>query len=174
VPEFRLQFPLEEIGAYAARYAYDEDDAVVAAGKAARQRGFYAREELLEVCRWKARGRTDHHAAENTPEEVESITRAAFAEPDERKRIAALRELNGVDWATASVLLHFGFPTRYPILDRRALQALGLVAPAAYSFKYWRAYVEFCRRLASEAGVDMRTLDRALWQYSKEHGVPIY
>ena len=30
------------------------------------------------------------------------------------------------------------------------------------------AYVGICRRLASQAGVQMRTLDRALWQSSKE------
>jgi hypothetical protein len=30
------------------------------------------------------------------------------------------------------------------------------------------AYVGICRRLASQAGVQMRTLDRALWQWSKE------
>jgi hypothetical protein len=29
-------------------------------------------------------------------------------------------------------------------------------------------YVQFCRDLSMRTGLDMRTLDRALWQYSKE------
>jgi len=32
----------------------------------------------------------------------------------------------------------------------------------------WWNYTVYCRALASKAGVDMRTLDQALWQYSKE------
>ena len=30
------------------------------------------------------------------------------------------------------------------------------------------AYLEACRKLARRAGVSIRTLDKALWQYSKE------
>jgi len=39
--------------------------------------------------------------------------------------------------------------------------------PTSYAFEFWRAYVVKCRGLATEAGVSMRRLDRALWQYSK-------
>jgi hypothetical protein len=38
-----------------------------------------------------------------------------------------------------------------------------------YEFSFWWEYTQFCRKLAAEAGVSMRTLDRALWQYSKEN-----
>ena len=40
--------------------------------------------------------------------------------------------------------------------------------PAAYSFPFWWAYTQACRSLAKDAGVRMRTFDRALWQFSKE------
>lgn len=30
------------------------------------------------------------------------------------------------------------------------------------------AYLASCRRIAAAAGVDLRTLDRALWHHSKE------
>ena len=56
----------------------------------------------------------------------------------------------------------------YPILDYRALWSLSLKLPKCYSFEFWWAYVEYCRELSSRNGVDMRTLDKALWQYSKE------
>jgi hypothetical protein len=83
-----------------------------------------------------------------------------------------LRYLRGVNWPTASVLLHFGTRNRYPILDFRALWSLGNdKRPTSYTFEYWWAYTEACRRLAKEAGVTMRELDRALWQYSKERSM---
>jgi hypothetical protein len=72
--------------------------------------------------------------------------------------------------ADASVLLHFGQKDPYPILDFRALWSLGLdEGPSVYNFKFWWEYVECCRDLRTKAGTTMRTLDRALWQYSKEH-----
>jgi hypothetical protein len=37
---------------------------------------------------------------------------------------------------------------------------------------FYLAYLTVCRRIASTAGVDLRTLERALWQYSKENQKP--
>ena len=89
--------------------------------------------------------------------------------PDERQRIEALTRLHGVDYPTASVLLHLAHRDSYPIIDFRALWSLGVeTPPTAYFFTYWWAYTQACRSLAKDAGVRMRTLDRALWQYSKE------
>jgi len=88
--------------------------------------------------------------------------------------MGALRSLAGVEFRTASVLLHLAYPERYPILDKRALHALGVRAPATYSFGLWSEYVEEYRRLAEAAGVDGRTLDRALWQWSSEQGLLLY
>jgi hypothetical protein len=108
----------------------------------------------------------------NAPEEIEYATRIALSpeNKNERLRIGILNSLQGVDWAMASVLLHFGHNDPYPIIDFRALWSLGLYeGPSVYSFKFWWSYVEFCRALREKAGTTMRTLDRALWQYSKEH-----
>jgi len=55
-----------------------------------------------------------------------------------------------------------------PAIDYRALWSLGIEKPPAYySFDFWWAYVEACRSLMRGSGVKPRTLDRALWQYSK-------
>jgi hypothetical protein len=35
---------------------------------------------------------------------------------------------------------------------------------------FWVGYLHACRDLAAEHGVSLRTLDKALWQYSKETG----
>jgi hypothetical protein len=140
---------------------------VAAAGAGARARGHYTKPELLLVCEWKSH-RTKSRVARNTDVFVEAITRAALATADESERMAALCALRGVSTPTASVLLHFAFPDRYPIIDWRALESLGEPAQAIYPVDYWLAYVDACRELAKQAGVTMRTLDKALWQHSRE------
>jgi hypothetical protein len=170
MPEFALQFPIGQVREYAGRYPYEEDVEVLAIGRAARDRGFYTRDEFVAVCRWKT-PRSGPLVAENSADAVEAVTRVALAgTSSERRRVDALRSLRGVEWATASVLLHLAYPERYPILDKRALHALGVRPPSAYSFRFWEAYVEACRRLAERTGVDGRTLDQGLWQWSKEQG----
>jgi hypothetical protein len=98
---------------------------------------------------------------------VKEVTSIALA-GSERVRIETLTILDGVSWPTASVILHFFHRSRYPILDFRALWAVKLKPPSQYGFDYWWSYVKYCRTLASANRVDMRTVDRALWQYSKE------
>lgn len=97
------------------------------------------------------------------------MTAAALSTPDERLRVDVLRLLSGVAWPTASVILHWGHTEPYPILDFRAVWSLGLDALPPYDFPFWQAHTAYCRALASGVGVGMRELDRALWQYSKEH-----
>ena len=41
--------------------------------------------------------------------------------------------------------------------------------PCKYDFRFWWEYVEICREISRQSQVGMRTLDRALWQYSKEN-----
>jgi hypothetical protein len=174
MPEFALQFPLEQVREHAARYSYDDDVEVLAVGRAARDRGYYTPNEFVTVCRWKT-PRSGPLVDENSADTVVTQTKIALSSTaSERQRLAALRSLRGVEWATASVLLHLAYPERYPILDKRALHALGVRPRAAYSFRFWEAYVTTCLHLAERAGVDGRTLDQALWQWSKEQGVPLY
>ena len=104
---------------------------------------------------------------------IEAVTKMAFSTPNERLRIEVLLLLDGVRWPTASVILHFCHAEPYPILDIRALWSLGMnVTPASHHFDFWWSYTLYCRKLAKAAGVSMRELDRALWQYSKEMQTP--
>jgi hypothetical protein len=170
MPEWVLQFPIEETRSYAARFPSGNDDAVLAMGKAARGRGHYTRDEFISVCKWKSE-RSRSYAAKSTARAVEVATRVALSEASsERERVKALRSLPGVDWATASVFLHLTYPERYPILDQRVLQAFGVAQPSSYSYRFWEAYLSAWRPLLEQSGVDGRTFDQALWQWSKEEG----
>ena len=166
-PTFRLQFPPQEIESLAARFPTSDERRLLEVGAAVRARGHYAREEFIEVCAWKT-PRSRPRVAANHESAVIDATGRALGAGDEATRFAALLELEGVGAPTASTLLYVAFPDDYPILDVRALASLGVKSRSTYPVSFWLAYLETCRALAHDHGVSLRTLDKALWQYSKE------
>jgi hypothetical protein len=165
---FTLRFDLQEIHTWAGLYPTADDHLIEAMiAPRVRERGYFTKPELIEMCRWKT-PRSGPRVASNPDEFVQTVTQTALSTADERLRIEVLTLLHGVSWPTASVLLHFGHCDPYPILDFRALWSLG-VDEQRYNFAFWWDYMLVCRSLAEKAGVSMRTLDRALWAYSKEH-----
>ena len=166
---FKLRFRPDDIPLWARAYSYpDEERLVEELAPRARARGHLTRTEFLRLCRWKT-PRSQPRCARNSAARVREATQIALASADEQAKIYILRSLAGVEWPTASVILHFCDAKPYPILDYRALWSLGFDKPPSYTFAFWWAYTEFTRELARSNGQDMRTLDRALWQYSKEH-----
>lgn len=164
---FRLRFSEDRIADWAARYGDPgEDEIVRVLASRARSRGYLSRGEFLALCKWKT-PRSEPKCASNSASRVRTATRLALGTCDERTKIGALRRLNGVGWPTASVILHFCDARPYPILDYRALWSLGWAKPPTYTFDVWWAYTVFTRDLARATGHSMRTIDRALWQYSK-------
>jgi hypothetical protein len=170
VVRFELQFPAQEIDALARRFPDSDDSALLATGAAARARGHYTRAEFIEVCAWKT-ARSRPKVAGNSERAIVGATARALASADEAVRIGALLELDGVGVPTASTLLYCAFPDDYPILDVRALDSLGVKSRSSYPVGFWLAYLEACRSLARRNGVSLRTLDKALWQRSKELSV---
>jgi len=169
--KFVLQFDPARIREFAALYSYPPEDRIVdEIGPAARRRGWYTKAEFVEICTWKSPRSATRAARLNSAGAVEEITRTALAARTEQLRIWAPQALAFVSWPTASVLLHFGHHEPYPILDYRALESFGVRRPAAYTMRFWLEYLAATRALAGDRGVDMRTLDRALWQWSKENG----
>jgi hypothetical protein len=157
----------------AARFPAGDDAPLLRAGAAALARGHYARREFLLVCAWKT-PRSRPRVAANRPAAIRAATALALhASSAEQARIDALTSLDGVGVPTASTLLYAALPAEYPILDVRALHALGHKPRSVYPTSYWLGYLEACRALAAEHGVSLRTLDKALWQWSKEQSVPL-
>jgi hypothetical protein len=168
VPAFQLQFPAAEIEALAERFGYVDDPATLLVGAAARARGHYERDEFLLVCAWKT-PRSRPRVRANSEEAIRAATAIPLSPSScEQARMEALTSLQGVGVPTGSTLLYFAFPEDYPILDVRALHALGQKARSVYPVSFWLRYLEACRELALEHGVSLRTLDKALWQWSKE------
>jgi hypothetical protein len=164
---FSLQFDGGEIGGLARRYGYATDHRATRAGRQAQERGYYTKPEFMAVCRWKSL-RSAGRAEANPPAVIRRQTTIALRAEDEATRLRALTELQGVGVPVASTLLHFAFPRRYPMLDWRALESLGQKPRSTYPIAFWLGYVDACQRIARENHVHVRTLDKALWQHSRE------
>lgn len=165
---FKLRFALAEIPEWSAAYSYDETDArfLSEVRPAVRRRGYLTPAEFRDLCYWKT-PRSQSRCRQNTADDIRVLTQAALATSDEGLKMDLLRRLRGVEWPTASTLLHFCDRRAYPILDYRALWSLGHARPPHYTMPFWLGYVAYVRELARRSGHPMRTVDRALWQYSK-------
>lgn len=146
-------------------------------GPEVRRRGFFTKDELLAVGEWKssrARGRL----RSNSPALVERLTGACIAAPDER--ITVLTALDGVGLPMASAVLAVWRPDSYTVYDVRAVETLRRAGVFAGVRKYpaFGLYLHACRDLIDRLtlGDDhlphLRSLDRALWKYSQQSGVP--
>jgi hypothetical protein len=168
----KLRFPASEISFWAQKYMKEEctpeEEELLERRSTVQEDGYITKDLLKRIALWKSPRIVDH-VAKNDENYVKEITSWSFSANHERARIEVLTLLDGVGWPMASSILHLYHKEPYPILDFRALWSVGLEVPNDYSFEFWMPYVEFCRRVALDNGVDMRTLDRALWQYSKEN-----
>src|SRR5207245_10901558 len=123
---FKIRFPPTEIAHWAARYAFPGEDALVErVTPAARDRGYLKRREFLDLCRWKT-PRTAKRCALNSSQQIRDATQISFNTSDERAKIGILRFLAGVDWQTASVLIHFRDGQPYLVLNFLALWSLAI------------------------------------------------
>ena len=166
---FRLRFPEADIARWALRFGDDgsDDDILGGIRPLVLARGHLTRPEFLKLCAWKS-VRTKPSCRRNSTHRIEILTRASFATSDEALKISLLRLLDGVEWPTASTILHFCDARPYPILDYRALWSLGLAKAPSYTMGFWLAYLAYTRDLAVRIGLPIRSVDKALWQYSKE------
>jgi len=132
---------------------------------------YLRKEELVEIGMWKSKRPERHYRSkENDQLTVKEITRFSFNTKSEKARIKSLLALKGVSWPVASAILHFAFPDRYPILDFRVLWSLwGVEQPIRYDFELWEKYCNQVRDIAKKYRLPIRTIEKSLWEYSKEH-----
>lgn len=165
----KIKFPETLMTAWAEKYSYSRgEEPLISLRPTIRNKGYLSKSQLRLVAQWKS-PRSAGHVEKNSEAFVKEITSFSLNTKDERARIEVLTLLDGVRWPSASVILHLFHEEPYPIVDYRALWSIGLPVPNQYSFIFWWPYVEYCRELAQRNSVSMRTLDRALWQFSKEN-----
>ena len=163
----KLRFGESTIADWATQYRITrKEPELLALRPTVRRGGFLTKAQLAQLARWKS-PRSAPRVARNSDAYVREITGFALGARDERARIESLTLLDGVQCPTASVVLHLFHEEPYPLLDYRAVWSVQASQPKHYTFPFWLEYVQFCRSVAEKASVDMRTLDRALWQFSK-------
>jgi hypothetical protein len=164
--QFKLAFDPSLIPELASRYSFQEDSGALLAGEQIRL-GHYTRENLEQIFEWKTNGRGRSRIRKNTDEEIADALKLSLAAQTDRSAVAVLMGLNGVQVPVASAILTAINPERFTIIDFRALEALS-IKPPYISVDFYLTYLKECRELAHRSDVPLRTLDRALWQWSKE------
>jgi len=125
------------------------------------------KEKFIKLGRWKSQRQIKNYKR-NSNSIIKEITKFSFKTKNEEIRIKILMVLHGVSYPVASVILHFAFPDRYPILDFRAVESLDWKMPKYYSFNFWQKYCRRLRNISKELKLPLRTIDKALWEYSKQ------
>ena len=168
-----MKLPIDKSGIlyYASEYDWDYDTSIKRLVHDVKARGYLESCDLLELSSWldNKKGRNRHNIKNNRDGDIEKMTKFSLAAETEEDRIDELCRLNGVKYATASAILHWFHDDDYPIFNRPALDAIGFERNRYKNrFDDWMRYVSFCRSAVKEYQIGMRTLDRALLQYSKE------
>jgi hypothetical protein len=134
--------------------------------------GYLDREAFLDIAEWaKTRNRSRWDA--NDELRVRTASAAAFAAEEDDAAISALCRLRGIGRPTATALLHWMRPDRFPALEARVVHALGEAVPAgADEIGHYGRIARRMRTIARKHGVDMRTLERALWAWHTQREMP--
>ena len=161
---------------YAAKY----DESITEAGRAlesdlaarvaeARQAGSLDRKLFLDLASWR-NPRPRKWQESNFAQDIHAATGRAFRAGAASEAIPALTELSGVGLRSATGILHWMCPDHFPALDARGVRSLGLKAPKSWEdIAFYEGFMERVRRIQRDLGVDIRTIDRALWAWDKSH-----
>ncbi len=130
------------------------------------------RDTLFKIA-WEKSPRKAELVNQNEPEIVPAITELAFKQKDDVKTVQLLRVLDGVDLPTASAVLSWMFPERWPVIDRRAWQTLYRAEivkthrnGTGLGRQQWVVYLSVVRALASELSefkLTPQRVDRVLY-----------
>jgi len=132
-----------------------------------RRSGYLDKAIFVELARWKSTRPTPRYQ-NNGEEYVQDVTRRAFYAKSGREALEALCELSGVQVRTASAILHWMRPQEFPILDFRVLYALGESTPPDWNdIALYERVAARLREEANKLGIDLRSVDRAIWAWQK-------
>ncbi|WP_435147185.1 hypothetical protein [Halobaculum sp. P14] len=139
--------------------------------------------EIEKVIEWKQaeaanrRAANVNHLRKSSEEEVREAVREALAHDSVAGKIEALDEddrLLGIGFRTASSILMFTDPSKYTVIDHRAVRTLNqegyldIEPDSTFSTEDYIYYLGTCRTLASHFRISLRRLDRALWVIGQE------
>lgn len=138
-------------------------------GPKIKKRGFINFQEFFKICMWKSvRQKNNYRKNEQT---IKKITKNAFKESDERKKMEKLCELKGVGIPMASAMLTVVFPDKYAVIDIRCIEMLNKLnqnIKKHISLNVWLEYLKIIRSLAADNNLTPREIDKILFAMHKE------
>lgn len=146
-----------------------EDYVFKVIGRKARKRGCLTFNEFYCIGMWKSARQKPNYL--KNKKLVKFLTKEAFKQPDEKKKITSLLIMRGVGIPTASALLTVVYPDKYAIIDIRCvemLKKLGFKLKSSMTLKNWLNYLQITRDLAKENNITPRELDKVLFAMHKE------
>jgi len=142
--------------------------------KDVKKRGYFNKEEFLEMGMWKS-PRPKQRYLKNSEEEIISISKKVLATKFEKRRIELLTSLNGVSIPTASAILTLIDPKSYGVIDIRVWQVLYLYGSVKdrpdgtnFDFNNWYNYLMKLRYYAKKFKVSVRDIERTIFFHHKE------
>lgn len=117
------------------------------------------------------------HTRELSSERIRAVTKRAFAETEPRAMATELTDLKGIGPSIATAILTFYDPEQYTVMDPRATSALVDLDrwsfPSKAKLGFYDSYLQTCRELATDLGLSLRDLDRALWVLGGDDAPPV-
>ncbi|MFH1694860.1 MAG: hypothetical protein ABH850_00330 [Candidatus Micrarchaeota archaeon] len=142
-----------------------------------KKRNYLTNEDFFDICMWKSARQKNRYLKACQNKNIVEITKKAFAKINDIDKLTELTEnLDGVGIPTASAILAVYNPTKYGVIDIRALQVLHsaklINSDNPSNKKNWVEYIKIIRVLAKRYNCSPREVDKALFlihtKYTKE------
>ena len=156
--------------------AYSEDEKTKTIFKMSKniiENGFLNKKELIKILKWKS-PRPLRFYNQNEENDIIYITKLAFSQKDDALCIHILSALKGVNYPSASAILMFYNPDRFPVLDIRVWKQLykcNLVNenPRGINFTLdqWRKYLTVIRDLSLQYNLSARQIEKRIFDFDK-------
>lgn len=138
-----------------------------------KEQGYLTKEQTIRILKWKS-PRPLRFYEQNTNTEIETITKLAFQQNNDNLKIHILTALKDVNYPSASAILMFYEPKKYPVLDIRVWKQLyknNLVSSNSkgqnFTLEQWANYLKIIRSLANENNLTSRQVEKRLFDYDK-------
>jgi hypothetical protein len=133
------------------------------------KKGWLSKNEFLAICLWKSR-RPKNLYKKNSNSAIKSITKKAFIQKDEAKKMKLLTKLSGVEVPTASAILSVTNPKSYPVIDIRcveSLRELNLISWKNISVTSWVKYLDVIRNISKAKKKTAREVEKGLFAFNR-------
>jgi|GEM_PF-1347066 len=130
--------------------------------------GNITKNTFIKLLDWKAARLKGIIKLDNFDVYAEGFKKALEASEDQK--LSILDDLYGINVPVASTILHFIYPSIFPIMDVRVTEALyylGYLKAKSRTQKNYDNYRKVISNIEKETECSLRTIDRALFAYHK-------